>query len=75
MARWCSQCGRKAHKGLCDLVVIGDPSKGTVRTVHAKRVDEGDLKQKIEDKNVVILNRFIKKEREPAKPKKKARKS
>lgn len=74
MPSFCSTCGRRSHKGLCDMITVSEPGKGT-RAVHASRVDSGDLKQDVADKRLLVVNRWIKKERDPAKPKKKARKS
>jgi hypothetical protein len=68
MARICSTCGRSKHKGLCNLVTLSD---GT--TVHADRIDSfnGDVRARIDDGEVKVVNRWIKK----PDPKKKARRS
>lgn len=52
------------------MVVVSD-GRGS-RTVHADRVDHGDLKQDIADGRTKVINRFIPK-KSPAK--KKARKT
>jgi hypothetical protein len=69
MPKFCSTCGRHAHKGLCDMATLSDG-----RSVHVSRLDsvKGDVKQEIDAGKVKVTNRWIK-----PKPKKKktARKS
>jgi hypothetical protein len=54
----CRQCGRLAHRGLCDMVELTDG-----RIVHASRVDSysGDVHEEILRGLVQVKNRWIKK--------------
>lgn len=65
MPNFCSQCGRKKHRGLCDMAVLSDG-----RVVHVSRIDSftGDIRKEIEAGVVKVKNRWIKK-RAPAKTK------
>lgn len=66
----CKQCWRPKHGGLCNMVLVSDGR--LQRTVHADRVDNGDLTADIKDGRVKVINRFIPKK---ASAKKKARKN
>lgn len=55
MSKWCRTCGRKRHKGLCDMVELTNG-----RVVHSKRVDlGGDLHEELGE-TLKVKNRWIK---------------
>lgn len=64
----CKTCGRAKHEGLCDLVELSD---GTL--VHAIRIDayDGDVRKRIEQGEVRVVNRW----RKFNQPKRKVRRS
>ena len=69
MPKFCRQCGRTKHDGLCNLVTLSDG-----RSVHADRIDrmDGDVRAQIDKGEVKVINRWLRKK--PAE-KKKARRS
>ena len=56
--RWCKNCGRPKHKGLCNLVELSDG-----RLVHESRVEdyESEVHDDILMGKVKVKNRWVKK--------------